>query len=160
MSSQPRTTIVDGRPVSLSDVSPRLGKAMMAMMAVAYPGKVDLVTRELVRIYSGRESHCRICRNLRLRAAIERGFDEAMVGQMDDLDGSTLDDRQKAALRFTHAFLGDPHSFGAADQRELLAHFTPEQIAELLLDLVRFRPGSKLTVAAGTEPPIEELVYA
>src|SRR5580700_831231 len=57
MSSEPRTTIVDGRPVSLGDVAPRLGKAMMAMMAVAYPGKVDLVTRELVRIYSGRESH-------------------------------------------------------------------------------------------------------
>ena len=41
----------------------------------------------------------------------------------------------------------------------LLRHFTSEQIAELVLDLVRFRPGSKLTVASGTEPPVEELVY-
>jgi alkylhydroperoxidase family enzyme len=160
MSSEPRTTIIDGRPVGLSDVAPRLGKAMMAMMAVAYPGKVDLVTRELVRIYSGRESHCRICRNLRLRAAIERGFDESMVNQMDDLDTSALDDRQKSALRLAHAFLGDPRSFDATAQSELLSHFTPEQIAELLLDLVRFRPGSKLTVAAGTEPAVEELIYA
>lgn len=160
MSSEPRTTVVDGRPLGLTDVAPRLGKAMLTMMAVAYPGKVDLVTRELVRIYSGRVSHCRICRNLRLRAAIERGFDESMVDEMDDLTTSTLDDRQKSALRLAHAFLGDPASFDAAARRELVAHFTPEQIAELLLDLVRFRPGSKLTVAAGTEPVAEKLVYA
>jgi alkylhydroperoxidase family enzyme len=160
MSSEPRTTIVDGRPVSLGDVAPRLGKAMMAMMAVAYPGKVDLVTRELVRIYSGRESHCRICRNLRLRVAIDRGFDESMVGQIDDLETSTLGERQKAALGLAHAFLGDPRSFDADAQRAVVEQFTPEQIAELLLDLVRFRPGSKLTVVAGTEPAVEELVYA
>lgn len=160
MSSQPRTTIVDGRPVGLSDVAPRLGRAMMAMMAVAYPGKVDIVTRELVRIYSGRESHCRICRNLRLRVAIDRGFEEPMVAQMDDLESSTLDDRQRAALGLAHAFLGDPARFDAAAQRALVSHFSPEQIAELLLDLVRFRPGSKLTVASGTEPSVDELVYA
>ena len=102
MSSEPRTE------VGLADVAPELHTAMMNFMAVAYPGKVDIVTRELVRIYSGRESHCRICRNFRLRVAIDRGFDESMVEQMDDLESSDLAPHQKAALRLAHDFLGDP----------------------------------------------------
>lgn len=158
MSSEPRTTIVDGRPRGLGHAAPELGRAMAAFMEVAYPGKVDLVTRELVRIYSGRESHCRICRNYRLRAAIDRGFDEWMVDEIDDLEASRLEPHQKAALRLAHSFLGDPRSFDATAQQELLEHFTPEQVAELILDLVRFRPGSKLTVAAGNEPAEEGLI--
>jgi alkylhydroperoxidase family enzyme len=154
MSSEPRTE------VGLADVAPELHAAMMNFMAVAYPGKVDIVTRELVRIYSGRESHCRICRNLRLRVAIDRGFDESMVEQLDDLDASGLAPHQKAALRLAHDFLGAPSAFDAAAQAELLAHFTPEQAAELFLDLVRFRPGSKLTVVAGDEPAEEGLIYS
>jgi alkylhydroperoxidase family enzyme len=160
MSSEPRTTVTDGRPLRLGDVAPELGRAQMAFMDVAYPGKVDLVTRELVRIYSGRESHCGICRNLRLRAAIDRGFEESMVDQLDDVEHSDLAPHQKAAVRLAQAFLGDPSSFDASAQKDLLEHFTPEQVAELLLDLVRFRPGSKLTVAAGTEPAVDELIYA
>lgn len=154
MSSEPRTE------VGLADVAPELHAAMMNFMAVAYPGKVDIVTRELVRIYSGRESHCRICRNFRLKVAIDRGFDEAMVEQMDDLDASELAPHQKAALRLAHDFLGDPRAFDAAARTELLAHFTAEQAAELFLDLVRFRPGSKLTVVAGDEPAEEGLIYS
>jgi alkylhydroperoxidase family enzyme len=159
MSSRPRTSVVNGRPVALADVAPRLGKAMAAFMEVAYPGKVDLVTREVVRIYSGRQSHCRLCSNLRLRAAINRGFDESMVDDLDDLDNGALDARQRAAVRLARAFLDDPRSFDSAAQEELLQQFTPEQIAELILDLVRFRPGSKLMVASGTEPVDDELVY-
>ncbi len=159
MSSEPRTTIVDGRPMGLDDVAPDLGRAMTNFMAVAYPGKVDLVTRELVRIYSGRKSECRICRNYRLRVAIDRGFEESMVDQIDDLETSTLEPRQIAALRLAHAFLDDPTSFDEDAQRELLSHYTPAQVAELLLDLVRLRPGSKLTVVTGNEPAEEALIY-
>ncbi|MFN8027988.1 MAG: hypothetical protein U0W40_16975 [Acidimicrobiia bacterium] len=154
MSSEPRTER------GLADVAPRLHTAMMEFMAVAYPGTVDIVTRELVRIYSGRESHCRICRNFRLRVAIDRGFEESMVEQMDDLDHSDLAPHQKAALRLAHDFLGDPRAFDVAARDELLAHFTPEQVAELVLDLVRYRPGSKLTVVAGDEPAEEGLIYS
>lgn len=159
MASVPRTTVTEGRALSLADVAPALGAAQMELQRVAYPGVVDLVTRELVRILSGRESHCRICRNVRLRAAIDRGFDESMVDQMDDFEHSDLSDRQKAALRLASCFLGDPRSFDEAAQQDLLEHFGPDEIAELILDLVRFRPGSKLTVAAGNEPEAEGLIY-
>jgi alkylhydroperoxidase family enzyme len=129
-------------------------------MTVAYPGRVDLVTRELVRIYSGRQSHCRICSNLRLQAALERGFEESMVDYLDDLETSALETHQKAAVRLAQAFLGDPRSFDDAEQQELLRHFTAEQAAELILDLVRYRPGSKLTIVSGTDPDLDGPVYS
>lgn len=154
MASEPRTER------GLEDVAPELHAAMLQFMAVAYPGKVDIVTRELVRIYSGRESHCRICRNFRLRVAIDRGFEESMVAHLDDPAAGDLAPHQQAALRLARDFLGEPRAFDAAARRELLEHFTPEQAAELVLDLVRYRPGSKLTVVAGDEPAEEGLIYS
>ena len=67
MSTVPRTSI------RIADAAPRISAAQNAFQAVAYPGQVDLVTRELVRIVSGRLSRCTVCRNLRLQAAIDRG---------------------------------------------------------------------------------------
>lgn len=158
MSSVPRTTIgPEGQPLGLADVAPELAAAQAAFQGVAYPGRVDLVTRELVRILSGRLAHCTICRNLRLNAAVKRGFDESMTAHLEDPDhADELTDRQRAALRLANAFFDDPAGFDGAD---LLVHFDAEEAAELLLDLIRFRPGSKLTVAAGTEPATDELVF-
>jgi alkylhydroperoxidase family enzyme len=152
MSTVPRTSI------SLADAAPRISAAQNAFQAVAYPGQVDLVTRELVRIVSGRLSRCTVCRNLRLQAAIDRGFDEHLVAQLDDPERRALSPKHKAAVRFAEAFLIDPAGYGEADQAELMAHFDVNQVTELLLDLVRFRPGSKLAVAAGNEPASDELI--
>jgi hypothetical protein len=153
MSSNPRTT------VSLSDVAPQLAAAQAEFQRVAYPGAVDLVTRELLRILSGRLSHCSICRNLRLAAAVDRGFDESMVAHLEDPDHSDLPERQRIVLRMARAFLTDPDSFTAKDRVALSRYYSAEEVAELILDLVRFRPGSKLTVASGREPQADELVY-
>jgi hypothetical protein len=154
MSSQARTT------VTLAEVAPELAAAQAAFQEVAYPGAVDLVTRELLRILSGRMAHCSVCRNLRLVAAIKRGFDEGMVDHLEDPEHSDLPESQQVVLRLTRAFLTDPSAFTDEDKSTLLRHFSPEQIAELMLDLIRFRPGSKLTVASGREPAADELIYA
>jgi hypothetical protein len=146
--------------VTLEDVAPDLAAAQSRFMAVAYPGAVDLVTRELLRILSGRLSHCTICRNLRLRAAIDRGFDESMVNHLEDPANSDLPERQQIVLRLANAFLTAPADFSDEDWAVLEHYYTAEQIAELLLDLVRFRPCSKLTVASGREPEIDELIYS
>jgi hypothetical protein len=153
MTSTPRTGI------SLAEAAPELGAAQMRFQQVAYPGSVDIVTRELLRILSGRLSQCSICRNLRLNAAIDRGFDEGTVQYLEDPASSDLPARQQVVLRFTKAFLTDPPTFSAADWAELRSYYSQEQAAELILDLVRFRPGSKLVVAAGLEPEDDELVY-
>jgi len=154
MSTVPRTH------VTLEEVAPDLAAALTRFMSVAYPGAVDLVTRELLRILSGRLSHCSICRNLRLNAAIDRGFDESMVSNLEDPSNSDLPERQQVVLRLANAFLAAPESFTAEDRAVLECHYSAEQIAELLLDLVRFRPGSKLMVASGREPDIDELVFS
>lgn len=154
MSSVPRTSI------TLAEAVPELGAAQARFQKVAYPGSIDLVTRELLRILSGRLSHCTMCRNLRLNAAIERGFDESMVDKLDDPSHSGLPAHQQVILRLTLAFLTAPESFTATDWAELRSYYSDEQVAELMLDLVRFRPGSKLMVAAGFEPEGDELIYA
>jgi len=153
MTSTPRTGI------SLAEAAPDLGAAQIHFQQVAYPGSVDIVTRELLRILSGRLSRCAICRNLRLNAAIDRGFDEATVKYLEDPASSDLPARQQIVLRFTKAFLTDPEAFGNSEWTELRSYYSQEQVAELILDLVRFRPGSKLVIAAGLEPEDDELVY-
>ena len=153
MTSTPRTG------TSLAKAAPDVGAAQIRFQQVAYPGSVDIVTRELLRILSGRLSRCTICRNLRLNVAIDRGFDEAAVKYLEDPASSDLPARQQVVLRFTKAFLTDPEAFGAAEWAELRSYYSQEQVAELILDLVRFRPGSKLVVAAGLEPEDDELVY-
>ncbi|OBI85509.1 hypothetical protein A9X00_27740 [Mycobacterium sp. 1245805.9] len=104
-------------------------------------------------------SRCAICRNLRLNAAIDRGFDEETVQYLEDPASGDLPAHQQVVLRFTKAFLTDPEAFGATEWAELRNYYSHEQVAELVLDLVRFRPGSKLVVAAGMEPDDDELVY-
>jgi alkylhydroperoxidase family enzyme len=161
MSSTPRAVDnVTGAPMGLEEAAPELGKAFSHMARVATgSAKVDIVTRELVRIYSGQLAHCSICRNMRVTTAVDRGLTEDVVAQLADFEHSDLSDRHKAAVRYAHAFLVDPTSFDEADQAELQRHFRPDQIAELTLDLVRLRPGSKMTVATGNEPAHDDLIF-
>jgi alkylhydroperoxidase family enzyme len=144
---------------ALTNAAPELGAAMSAFMAASLRGaKVDIVTRELVRIYSGQASNCRFCRNLRIRGALDRGLDEEMVAKVSHFETSDLSDRHKAALRLAQAFLVDPVLFDATAQADLRVHFRADQIAELILDLIRLRPGSKLSIACGTDAEQDELV--
>jgi hypothetical protein len=150
----PRTSI------TLAEAVPELGAAQARFQQVAYPGSVDLVTRELLRILSGQLSHCTMCRNLRLNAAIERGFDESVVDKLHDPSRTGLPAHQQVVLRLGLAFLTAPETVQPADWAELRSYYSDEQVAELILDLVRFRPGSKLVVAAGFELEGDQLVYA
>ena len=148
-----------GTPLGLEDVAPALGQAYNAFFAASMTGaKVDIVTKEMVRILSGQLSHCGVCRNTRVRVAVDRGLDESTVAKFDHFEDSDLSDRHKAALRYARAFLVDPESFDDAARAELLAHFRPDQIAELTLDLIRLRPGSKMAVASGISD-VDGLVF-
>jgi alkylhydroperoxidase family enzyme len=154
------STSADSRlTMTLADAAPELAAAQMAFQNVAYPGVVDLVSRELLRVLSGRLSHCRTCQNLRLNAAVKRGFDEDMIQHLEDPEHGDFSQRQVVLLRLTRLFLTDPDAFSDDDRAELLRTFSPEEVAELLLDLVRFRPGSKALVASGRAQDHDELVY-
>ncbi|WP_053226860.1 carboxymuconolactone decarboxylase family protein [Solirubrobacter soli] len=109
---------------------------------------LDPLTTELVRLRCARIHDCRRCRSVRDEAAIEAGFDEVLGAQIDDYEASDLTPRQKAALRLTDAMILGTEP----DRDDARAHFTDAEIAELLLDVVKWSV-QKALVAVRIEPP-------
>ena len=111
---------------------------------------VDPVTTELVRLRCARIHDCRRCRSVRDAAALEAGFDEALGAKVDDYERSDLAPRHKAALRLADAMiLGGP--IDPALRAGARAHFSESEIAELLLDVVKWSV-QKALVAVRIEP--------
>ena len=77
-----------------------------------------------------------------------------MVEKIDRYESSDLAERHKVALRLTDAFVTDPNRIDDDLRAQLLAHFTPEQIVELLLDIVSWTL-QKVQVALGFDAPVE-----
>ena len=112
---------------------------------------VDPITTELVRLRCARTHDCRRCRSVRDDAALEAGFDEALGAKVDDYEHSDLPPRHKAALRLADAMiLGG--SIDPALRADVRAHFSESEIAELLLDVVKWSV-QKALVALRIEPP-------
>lgn len=98
---------------------------------------------------------------MRFAVAKHEGLTEDLVAQIDDgYEDSTLSPRHKAALRFSDAFLRDPHGLSESARAELLEHYSAEQIVELAAGLAMFMGTSKIAVALGNAPsdmPVMEL---
>ncbi len=58
---------------------------------------------------------------------------------------SALPEHQKAALRLADAFLSHPAGYSEGNRTQLLEHFTPTQIVELLLKLATWTVNKSLT---------------
>lgn len=69
----------------------------------------------------------------------------------DGYSESDLSRRQKAALRWTDAYLLDPVVSDDLRQ-EMLEVFTPAEIVELTFVLLKVHPASKIQVTLGLEP--------
>jgi hypothetical protein len=80
-------------------------------------------------------------------AALEAGFDEALGAKIDDYENSDLSPRHKAALRLTDAMI----LAGPIDREDVRAHLSESEIAELLLDVVKWSV-QKALVALRIEP--------
>jgi hypothetical protein len=141
-----------GEPTKAGRYGTELDDAMHAFeRSVVRIHGVDPVTTELVRLRCARIHDCRRCRTVRDEAAIEAGFDEALGAKVDDYERSDLSPRHKAALRLTDAMiLGAP-----VDREDVRAHFSEAEIAELLLDVVKWSV-QKALVALRIEPAPNE----
>lgn len=117
-------------------------------------GVLDHPTKEMARLRNARITDCSFCRNVRFSQAREDGLSETLVDEIQDgyRKSELLSARQKTALRFTDAFLRDPASDDPELRRELLAHFTPEEIVELGAGVALFMGFSKIAVALGQAP--------
>src|SRR5947207_2310525 len=67
---------------------------------------------------------------------------------------SRLPEHQKAALRFTDAFVTDPAGLTRETQAQLLRHFSPQQLVELTFKLV-YHTANKALVALDAHPPVD-----
>lgn len=118
--------------------------------AVVRQRALDPATTELVRLRCARVHDCRLCRSVRDVEAAD-DVDEATAAKIDHYETSDLDERAKVALRLTDAMILDPASADErlrADARRL---FSEAEIAELLLDVVKWSQ-QKASVALRIEP--------
>ena len=122
------------------------------LRAVALIDGIDPLTTELVRLRVARHHNCRLCKSLRTRAAMQAGGDESVYDKVDDFANSDLDDRHKTALRLTEALIIRPDSLDESLVARAHDHFTPAELVELTLDVMR-NSANKVAVAFGADAP-------
>ncbi len=118
--------------------------------AVVRSTALDPVTTELVRLRCARTHNCRICQTLRLADAQTAGVDSEMTSKIDFYETSDLPEPHKIALRITDAFIIRPDALSADIVGPARATFSPEQLAELCLDITKWST-QKIHVALGTD---------
>lgn len=99
---------------------------------------LDPVVTEVVRLKCAQYHDCRQCQSLRLGEAVKAGVDEKMTAKIDRFEYSDLDERLKVALRFTEATIMLPSFLTPELIRDVRHHFTPPQIVELSLDVMKW----------------------
>lgn len=125
--------------------------AAQAVLAVA----VDPLTSELVRLRCAQVHHCRLCGSLRQRSALENGFEESMAERVARYEQGGFSDAQVAALHLVDTLILTPADAGPALKEELERHYSPEQIAELCFDVVKWSQQKALVATHIDAPPWE-----
>ena len=100
---------------------------------------------------------CRFCSSVRFDPAVAKGLDEEMTAKIARYETSDLGGAAIAALRLCDSIIMAQAVVADAQlATELHRHFTPEQIAELCLHVVKWSQ-QKVFVALRTEAPAPEL---
>jgi AhpD family alkylhydroperoxidase len=99
---------------------------------------VDLMTTEVVRLRCAQYHNCRACASYRNKQALADGLDEALVEKIGRYEESDLPERWKAALRLADAVIVAPGGANAGLAADLHEHFSDEQIAELIFDVMKW----------------------
>jgi alkylhydroperoxidase family enzyme len=120
--------------------------------AVARLEAVDAVTTELVRLRGARQHDCRVCQSTRSVRALEAGADEALFDQTERYERSDLDESHKVALRLADVIITQPGDLDASLVAQVHAHFAPEQVVELVMDVMR-NSAQKIAVALAADAP-------
>jgi hypothetical protein len=88
--------------------------------------------------------------SLRLAVARQQGLDDTMAAKVDRYEASDLAERHKVALRLADALMTLPGSISAELREQAHRHFSPEQVLELTLDVMKWN-SQKVSVALGTD---------
>ena len=121
--------------------------------AVARMRALDPVTSELVRLRGAAQHNCRLCKSLREGTALDVGGSEALYQGIERFETSVLlDDRAKAALRYTDALIWTPAHLVADVAAGVRSRFSEAEAIELTLDVMR-NASNKIAVSLGADAP-------
>ncbi len=120
--------------------------------SVARLDSIDPVTTELVRLRGARQHNCRLCQSTRSVRALEAGADEPLLDITERYEDSDLSESGKVALRLTDAIITEPGSVRGALAGSVHRWFTPLQVVELVMDVMR-NSGQKIAVALAADDP-------
>lgn len=121
--------------------------------AVVNATTMDPIITELVRLRCAQIHDCRLCGSLRNQEALEQGFDETMQSKISRYESSDFSPDIIAALRLCDAIILTPASADTALKAELERYFSPEQIAEICLDVVKWSQQKALVALRIEAPP-------
>jgi alkylhydroperoxidase family enzyme len=122
------------------------------LMAIARLNSLDMVTTEVVRLRGARRHNCRICQSTRSVKALDAGADEAMFDKIDHYERSDLAESHKVALRLTDAIITQPGEIDPQLVAQVHQYFTPPQVIEIVLDVMR-NSCQKVAVALAVDDP-------
>lgn len=123
--------------------------------AVARLEGLDPITVEAVRLRVARLHDCRRCRAVRYEVARNDGFDDELSARIDTYETSDLAPDLVAALRLVDAVLLTPTAVHPGLRADLAEHYSPAQVAQLLLVIARFSV-NKALVALRVDAPLED----
>ncbi len=140
-----------------TEVGPADGMAVLEAFdqlsrAVALLDALDPVTTELVRLRGARQHNCRLCQSTRSVSALDAGADEALFDATERYEASDLPEARKVALRLTDAMITQPTSIDRVLADQVLGWYTPLQVVELVMDVMR-NSGQKIAVALAADDP-------
>ena len=91
--------------------------------------------------------------SLRLAVAKQAGVDETTIDKVARYWVSDLDEPYKVALRFADALMTQPGDVDPRLRDHLREHFSPKQILELSVDVMKWNY-QKVAVALGTDEQV------
>lgn len=121
--------------------------------AVVCARSVDPLTTEVVRLRCAQVHDCRLCGSLRNQEALDEGFDETLQRKIERYESSDLEPRLVAALRLCDTMILTPSRADSSLRQELEQHFSAEQIAEIMLDVVKWSQQKALVALRMEAPP-------
>jgi len=142
-------TVQSGRPARGLSLQ---GDVDALLMAIARLSSLDMVTTEVVRLRGARRHNCRICQTTRSVKALDAGADEEMFDKIDYYERSDLSESHKVALRLIDAIITQPGEIDPTLVAQVHQCFSPPQIVEIVLDVMR-NSCQKVAVALAVDDP-------
>ncbi|WP_157215489.1 carboxymuconolactone decarboxylase family protein [Flavisphingomonas formosensis] len=127
-------------------------------------GTLSPTLLELLRLRNAKSVNCTVCKAVRYDVAKQDGLTEERIAQLNsDRMDEGFSDRERAAIAFADAYLGDPAAIPAETAARIRSQFSEAEIAQMAVALVTFNLSSRCAVSLGGLPesvPVMEVPVA